>query len=113
VSSRRWGVRSQTTALRRQLPWVDGRRDSYGLTIASGNGPPFAISVAAGSGACIGAELNQGRRALWNRLLVAQQAADGDKGNDMVVWPAAACHHPLGTSSPGPARGMSQGGRYL
>jgi hypothetical protein len=33
------------------------------------------------------------------------QAADGDKGNDMVVWQAAACHHSLGTSSPGPARG--------
>ena len=32
------------------------------------DGPPFASSGAAGSGACIAAQLNQGRRAVWNRL---------------------------------------------
>jgi hypothetical protein len=30
------GRRSQPTALARELPWVDGRRDSHELTIASG-----------------------------------------------------------------------------
>ena len=33
-------------------------------------------------------------------------------GNDMVVWPAAACHHPLGTSSPGP-RGRHESRRSI
>ena len=79
------GVCWQATALGRQLPLgcrPPGQRRAHDRLWA---GPPFAISVAAGSGEGVSAQLNQGRRALWNRLPWTR-SSETAKRPQAAVW---------------------------